>query len=206
MSGASNTPVGKILTNPWPQAYLCHPKSPIFLPASRHSVFTSLMRTRRAALLMMAALALVPSAFAGGKKEPKVAVSFHMETEATDNPKMIFPFLANGKERFFRRLPEISLKDVVSFNPFPSEFGGGDYGIVFRLKGSASNRFAAITTANSGRWMISQINGRIVDGFLIDKPVGDGQIVIWKGVTLEDVALLDAELPRMGQEGQKKKK
>lgn len=164
------------------------------------------MKTRRAALLMMAALALAPAAHAGGKKETKVAVSFHMETEATDNPKMIFPFLANGKQRFFRRLPEISMKDVMSFNPFPSEFGGGDYGIVFKLKPSAGNRFNAITSANSGRWMISQVNGRIVDGFLIDKPVTDGQIVIWKGVTLEDVALLDESLPRVGQEGQKKKK
>ncbi len=164
------------------------------------------MKTRRAALLIMAALALAPVAHASGKKETKTAVSFHMETEGTDNPKMIFPFLANGKERFFRRLPEISMKDVMSFNPFPSEFGGGDYGVVFKLKGSAANRFTAITSANSGRWMISQINGRVVDGFLIDKPVTDGQIVIWKGVTLQDIALLDAEFPRIGQEGQKKKK
>lgn len=155
--------------------------------------------------MMMAVLALIPTVQAGGKKETKVAVSFHMETEATDNPKMIFPQLANGKTRYFRRMPEISLKDVMSFNPFPSEVGG-DYGIVFKLKPSAGNRLNAITAANSGRWMISQVNGRILDGFLIEKPVTDGVVVIWKGVTLQDVALFDEELPRIGEEGKKKKK
>lgn len=167
--------------------------------------FTPRMRTRRAALLLMAVLALIPTVQAGGKKENKVAVSFHMETEGTDNPKMIFSQLANGKQRYFRRMPEISMKDIQSFSPFPSEVGG-DYGVVFKLKPTGANRFTAITSANSGRWMISQINGRILDGFLIDKPVNDGVVVIWKGVTIQDVNLLDGELPRIGEEGKKKKK
>jgi hypothetical protein len=140
----------------------------------------------------------------GGKKENKASVTFHIETEASDNPKMIFPQLTNGQKRFYRRTPDISLKDVVSFSPFPADFG--DYGIVLKLKGSASNRLAALTNMNQGRWMISQINGRVVDGVNIDKQVDDGRLVIWKGVTLEDIAVLDQELPRMGEEGKKKKK
>jgi hypothetical protein len=163
------------------------------------------MKTRLAALLMTAVLILSPSALAGGKKEGKASVTFHMETEATDNPKMIFPQMANGQRRFFRRLPDIGTKDVLSFSPFPSEVGG-DYGVVFKLKGNAVNRLAAITSANSGRWMISQVNGRVVDGFLIDKQVTDGVVVVWKGVTLQDIALFDEQLPRVGEEGKKKKK
>ena len=127
-----------------------------------------------------------------------------METDVSDNPKMIFPQLANGQTRYFRRMPDVSLKDMASFNPFPSEFGGDDYGIVFRLKPNAVNRFAALTNANQGRWMISQVNGRVADGFLIDRQVSDGVVVIWKGVTLADIALFDAQLPRTGEEGKKK--
>ena len=164
------------------------------------------MQTRRAALLMMLAFALTPAVFASGKKEMKATVSFHMETEATDNPKMIFGQMAYGKTRYFRRMPEITTKDVASFSPFPSDAGGDDYGIVFILKENAAKRLSAITNVNSGRWMLAQINGRVVDGVLIDKQVDDGRLVIWKGATLADVSIFDEALPRVGQEGKKKKK
>ncbi len=153
---------------------------------------------------MISLLALASPVLGGGKKEDKLSVSFHMETEATDNPKMIFPQLTNGTKRFFSRSPEIATKDFVSFNTFPAQ-DGEDYGVIFKLKGSATNRFSALTTANQGRWMVSQINGRVVDGILIDKTVNDGFIVIWKGVTLADVAMLDEQMPRIGSEGKKKK-
>jgi len=167
--------------------------------------FTPAMKSLTAALTLMLCIALAPSLFAGGKKQDKASVSFHMETEGTDNPKMIFPQLTHGKTRYFRRMPEVSIKDVVAFSPFPSEFDG-DYGIVFKLKGNAANRLSAITSANIGKWMVAQVNGRTVDGVSIDKQVDDGVVVVWKGVTLPDIAAFDKVLPRLGQEGKKKKK
>ncbi len=167
--------------------------------------FTPCMKTCFTALLITAIFILPNAGLAGGKKEGKASVTFHMETEATDNPKMIFPHLANGQRRFFRRMPEIGIKDILSFRPFPSDVSG-EYGVIFKLKSNAVNRLAAITSANSGRWMISQVNGRAVDGFLIDKQVTDGLVVVWKGVTLQDIAIFDEQLPRVGEEGKKKKK
>lgn len=163
------------------------------------------MNSRFAAISMLVLLAFTPASPGAGKKDNKASVSFHMETESTDNPKMIFPQLANGETRFFRRMPEFSTKDIVSFSPFPAE-GGGDYGILLKLKSHSANRLSGITNANQGRWIISQLNGRVIDGFFIDKQVDDGVIVIWKGVTLEDIAVLDEQLPRIGEEGKKKKK
>lgn len=163
------------------------------------------MKLQLAALAMTFVLALTPAAFATGKKENKASVTFHLETEGTDNPKMIFPQMANGQTRYFRRTPEITLKDVISFTPFPAE-GGQGFGLVLKLKPTAVNRLAAITSANQGRWLISQVNGRAVDGVMIDKPVNDGFIVIWKGVSDADIATLDEEKPRIGQENMKKKK
>ncbi len=161
------------------------------------------MKSPFAALSMMLAIAVAPNLLASGKPEIKTAVSFHMETDATDNPKMIFPQLANGQTRYFRRMPEITIKDIVSFRPFPSDVGE-EYGIVFQLKSNAVNRLAAITNTNQGKWLISQVNGRVVDGVLIDKTINDGFIVIWKGVTLDDLTLLDKTLPRTGAEKKKK--
>ena len=152
---------------------------------------------------MMTVLALASPLFASGKKENKASVTFHIETEASENPKMIFPQVVGEQTRYFRRMPEIGMKDIVSFSPFPSDVGEG-FGIVFRLKSNAVNRFAAITAANQGRWLISQVNGRAVDGVIIDKQVNDGFIVIWKGVTLADVELLDEQLPRADEANKKK--
>ena len=160
------------------------------------------MKLRVAVLLMLAVLALAPPLFGAGKNENKASVTFHLETEASDNPKMIFPQGVGNQTRYFRRMPEIGIKDIVSFSPFPSDTGES-FGIVFRLKGNAVNRLAAVTAANQGRWLISQVNGRAVDGVIIDKQVNDGYIVIWKGVTLADVEILDKELPRADEANKK---
>ena len=161
------------------------------------------MHLRVVTLSVLIASALMPTAFAGGNKENKASITFHMETAETDNPKMIFPQLANGKTRFFLRSPEFGFKDITSFATFPSTVAG-DYGLVLTLKSGLSNRLAATTNANVGRWMICQLNGRVVDGVMIDKQVDDGQLIIWKGVTVADINILDKELPRTGAVGKKK--
>lgn len=153
---------------------------------------------------MMAIFALAAPLFAAGKKESKLSVTFHLETEATDNPKMIFPQLANGQTRYFRRTSEVNLNDIESFSAFPSDVGE-EYGVIFKLKGNAARRISALSNANQGRWMVSQVNGRVVDGLIIDKAVDDGYLVIWKGVTLEDTKLLDKAMPRMNAKDKKKK-
>jgi hypothetical protein len=150
--------------------------------------------------LLLCLLLLFPSgsALAGGNKGKKVNVSFHMETEGTDNPKMIVPHVISGKQRFFRRLPEVSSKDLVAFTPFPAD-DQASYGVVFQMKATSKNRFAAVTTNNRGRWLICQAFGRVVDAVLIDKPVDDGAIVVWSGLSLEEIRELDKAMPRIGE-------
>lgn len=157
--------------------------------------------------LTLACFALALSAApatASGKKEKPGTATFHLETDPTDNPRMTFQQAAGGKMRTFTRVPEIGSKDIQSFAPFPAE--DGSYGILINLKDHAAKRLAAITNNAQGKYLISQINGRVADGVLIDGPVNDGKLVIWKGATLADIAILDESYPRIGQEGQKKKK
>lgn len=152
-------------------------------------------------------LSLAPSVDAGGKKEETPVISFHMETDPTDNPKMITPVpLGNNQTRYFRRLSEITMKDVVAFGPFPDDLGGNTYGVALRLKPNAANRISASTAVNIDRWMIARVNGRVVDGVRIDKQVTDGLLIIWKGLTIDEINLLDKTLPRIGAPDGKKKK
>ncbi len=153
--------------------------------------------------MMTVVLAMAPAAIAGGKKEGKATVSFHIETAASDNPKMILPQEIGGKQRFFKRSPEVGSKDIESFSPFPAESGDG-YGIVFKVKPAVVGRLAAVTNISQGSWMIAQLNGRVVDGVIVDKQIGDGRLVVWSGVTLQDISLLDEDFTRTGQSGKKK--
>lgn len=155
-------------------------------------------------------LALVFTAFpalchAGGKAGDAAAVSFHIETEGNENPKMVAPFDVGGQQRFFRRMPEVSMKDFSAFSPFPSD-DGQTYGVVFQLKAAANRRLSAITQVNQGKMLIAQVNGRVVDAVIIDKPVNDGLIVIWKGITDAEIKQYDKVAPRIGAEDKKKKR
>ncbi len=140
---------------------------------------------------------LAPLAQGGGKKEV-ARMSFHIETEASDNPKMIFPHTIFGQQRYFRRIPDISSADFVAFSPFPAE-DQMSYGAIFQLKGNAARRLAAVTSINIGRWFVCQAFGRIVDGVLIDEPINDGRVVIWRGLALAEIGELDKSIPRFGE-------
>ncbi|MEI6676583.1 MAG: hypothetical protein WCO57_15545, partial [Verrucomicrobiota bacterium] len=92
------------------------------------------MNLRIAALAALFTFVAAPCGKAGGKADQEIAmVTFHLEAEEGANPKMIFSQLDNGKPRPFMRSPEITLKDMAAFSPFPS--GTGDeFGLIFQLK------------------------------------------------------------------------
>jgi hypothetical protein len=151
-------------------------------------------------LFAIAILSLCPglTAQAGGKKGEDSGISFHMQGDPSDNPKMIFQQLNAGQQMVFRRVPDFTTKDIAAFNPFPSQDGQG-FGAVLQLKPSAKNRLFAVTNANINRWMLAIVNGRKVDAVLIDKGVEDGHLVIWKGIGAAEIEAFDKEVPRIGE-------
>jgi len=152
----------------------------------------------RIAWIYLLFIALTSGLHASGKAGEAAQLSFHIETDQNENPKMIFQHEINGQVRFFRRIPEVSTKDVLAFSPFPAD-GNDGYGILFQLKPNAVRRLAAVTANNQGRMLAAQANGRIVDVVLIDEPVKDDKIVIWKGITEAEIKLYDEAVPRIGQ-------
>jgi hypothetical protein len=162
-------------------------------------------RTRAAILTGLMVLVTTPVCPAGGKAGEAGMVTFHLETEAGGNPKMVFEIQDDDRKRFYQRAPTVSMKDITAFAPFPS--GTGDmYGALFKLNKAATGRLQSVSNANIGKFLVAQANGRVVDGVLIDKPVNDGFIVIWKGLTQDDIKLFDKALPRINDEKDKKKK
>jgi hypothetical protein len=150
-------------------------------------------------LLLSATAGLLPlPALAGGKINDKTAVSFHVETDTNENPKMIFPLPVDGRTRYFRRLPDITTKDIQAFRPFPSG-DGATYGVLFELKEHAARRLSAVSAANPERWLAAMANGRGVDAVFIDKQITDGKLVIWKGLSALEIQQLDKLMPRIGE-------
>ena len=160
--------------------------------------FAPRMRFTVNAVVAFAFIVLAVGVMAGGNKAKKVDISFHIETEASDNPKMIFPHEVMGKQRFFRRIPEVSSNDLVAFSPFPSD-DQASYGVILQLKDNARRRLAAVSQISSGKWLVCKAFGRMVDGVLVEDPVDDGVVVVWKGLSIEEIGILDELLPRIGE-------
>ncbi|MBI23678.1 MAG: hypothetical protein CMN05_08845 [Roseibacillus sp.] len=153
---------------------------------------------RSFAFAILMATALLPNTLAAaGKKAPDLSVSFHLQAEPGD--RQAFKQLTAGKEVLFRKSAEISTKDIVAFRPFPAD-DGNSYGIVFQLNKLASNRLRNMSTAQQDKLLLAVVNGQERDAVLIDKPVNDGLIVIWKWVSLAEVKLADQHVPRIGED------
>ncbi|HAT18613.1 MAG TPA: hypothetical protein DCS85_00500 [Verrucomicrobiales bacterium] len=153
---------------------------------------------RSFAFAIFMAAALLPNTLAAaGKKAPDLSVSFHLQAEPGD--RRAFKQLTAGKEVLFSKSAEISTKDIVAFRSFPAD-DGNSYGIVFQLNKMASNRLRNMSTAHQDKLLLAVVNGQVRDAVLIDKPVNDGLVVIWKWVSLAEVKLADQHVPRIGED------
>jgi hypothetical protein len=153
-------------------------------------------------IILVLLLSIAPS-WAGDKKGKNMAVSFHLETDVNNNPKMIFEQTIGGKKRYFSRSPDFSTRDITAFSPFLSD-NQSDYGIVFQLRKSAASRLENITMANQGKMLIAAVNGRVVDGVIIDQSVKDGVLVVWNGIQEAEIKEYDKLAPRIGEDKKKK--
>jgi len=155
------------------------------------------MHLRIGMFTLTALLALSPSSYGSALKKDKAAISFHVEAQKSDNPKMVFPLTTQGQKRVFSRVPDFMLKDMASFRPFPSKNGENLFGTVIYLKPYAAKRLSMISNANQGRWLAAKVNGRTVDALIINDQINDGTLVIWDNLTLADLATMEKAMPRV---------
>ena len=129
---------------------------------------------------------------------PTGSISFHVEGAAAEAPKISREVTTEAGKGFFRVVPEISNNDAAAFSPFPAEDGNG-YGLVIKLNKKATRKLEVISTLYQGKLLLSIINGQPHDIVRIDKPIKDGTLVIWQGVTLAQINSYDLIVPRIGE-------
>ncbi len=142
---------------------------------------------------------LVLPAQASGKKSPPASVSFHLEGSAAEAPQFARAFNTVAGSKYFRKVPEISSKNIESFSPFPAD-DERTYGLVFKLNEQGARRLNEITTMNQGKLLLSLVNGQPIGVVRIDKPVSDGILVVWSGITEQEIKLYDRIAPRIGED------
>ena len=150
--------------------------------------------------LLLLSLLLIPTlATASGNKAPPASISFHMEGSAAEAPKFARQFETLAGMGYFRKIPEVSTRNIISFSPFPAD-DKKTYGIVFKLNEQGRKRLLEATTMNQGRLLLALVNGQPLGVVRIDKPVNDGTLVIWSGVTQQEISLYDKVAPRTGED------
>ena len=158
------------------------------------------MRLFAILLILPLSLALLSgTALANGKKSPASAITFHLQGTAAEAPKFSREVETLAGRHFFRKVPEVSTKDIVAFAPFPSE-DKSTYGLVFQLDKRASQRINASTNLNRGKLLLATVNGQAVGVVRIDGPVTDGKLVIWGGIKADEIKLYDQLAPRIGED------
>ncbi len=153
-------------------------------------------------LVILFALLTPALVCASGKKTPPASVSFHVEGSAQEGPKFVRKVKTLAGEKYFRKAPEISTKDIAAFSPFPAD-DKKTYGLVFQLNERAKRRLFASTSSNRGKLLLALLNGQAVGVVRIDKPVNDGLLVVWSGVILREVQQYDLLVPRIGEDEKK---
>ena len=160
------------------------------------------MNVLSSSLLLCAIFVLSLPAQASGKKTPPASISFHLEGSAVEAPKFAREFNTLAGAKYFRKVPEVSSKNIEACSPFPAD-DDLTYGIVFKLNSQGSKRLNEVTTMHQGKLLLSLVNGQPLGVVRIDKPVSDGILVIWSGVTEQEVKLYDQIAPRIGEDPKK---
>jgi len=149
-------------------------------------------------LLSLFAFSLLAPAYGMGKKQDKNQLTFHLQGDQTDGPKMVFPLPMGNQKGFFRKSPLTFTKEILAYKPFFSD--DGTAGATFAFSQAASTRIAALTTQNQGKWIVAMLNGRPVDFLRIDNPVRDGRLVIWRGIKESEIFAFDYVIPHIGED------
>jgi hypothetical protein len=163
---------------------------------------------KSAAFFLFMALAISSSSWAGGKSRGAY-IGFHPEGDEAEGPKFVRPDVVGGEQHFFRINPDLTIRHVDSFYAFLSE-DGATFGAILKLNAEGQRAHDVMVSTNLGKLTRTIVNGRAIDVLRVDRPrQNDGQIVIWKGLTLQDLELMEKKLKRLdplGKEAQKKKK
>ena len=127
-----------------------------------------------------------------GDGKQKHTFAFHEEGVATDGENKVFPHSVAGTEKFFKMNPLITHMDFDGFVPFRAE--GGGFGAAFILNRHGKLKLDQVTTARQGSHILATVDMKPADVMVVDRPIKDGVIVLWKGLGPEHIQYLEKGL------------
>lgn len=135
---------------------------------------------------------------AAGNKSKGKSISFHLEGEQTSSSKFVMPIKlgSEGREYFFSKAPTFTSSDIEWFYPFRSE-NGQSFGAAFRLKTRAALELKDMGRTSPGKLLGISVAGSGLQAVIIDRPVNDGIIVLWRGLTQEHLELFQKSFPHI---------
>ena len=89
---------------------------------------------------------------------------------------------------------------------YPFGAADGSQGVYLKLGPHGSRLLQQHTTTKSGEVLVVMLNGRMVSNLLVDRPIEDGIVCIPRGLSPDDIAVMETVFPVVGQEGKKKKR
>jgi hypothetical protein len=156
-------------------------------------------------------LALLFTAFtaAAGGKSPAPYIGLHVQGDEYEGAKFVKPNVVNGETKYFRIIPDVTTRHFSAFQAFVSE-DGASYGAALRLNDEGLRALNVMCTTSQGRLARTIVNGKLLDIIHIDRVPADGYVIVWSGLSEDDLKLMSKKLRRLddGQpgEGQKRKK
>ena len=139
-------------------------------------------------------------ASANGKKRPPVSITFHFEADSSEGRKLSIPAETPMGTKYIQKSPSFSTKDFIAYYPFVSPHEGAMYGVSLQLDKGAAMRLKALSTENIGKYIVVNINGKVVDMLYVDGEVDGRVITVWRGVDPEILAMVNPLMPRIGED------
>ena len=136
---------------------------------------------------------------AGKNKGPFIAI--HPEGAEDEGQRMVRPDEVGGERRWFRISPEVSGRHFAGYTAFLAE-DGLTYGVALYLNDEGTRAVQIMCSTFNGKLGRIIVNGRPVDTLRIDRPPADRKIIIWSGLTKEDLKAFDksGKMKRVGGE------
>jgi hypothetical protein len=164
-------------------------------------------RTCRAAAALALALLLAaapgPRADAAGRKrrDPNIAIRFHLQTNTYDPTFAAKVMVGNPpKQVVVEKLASISELDIASFYPYRA--ADGSYAAAIQLDAHGRDTLEAVSLQSRGSSMLVAINGHPLMLMTIDKEIKDGIIFIPSSLTEAQIRNMGESFEIMGHEGQ----
>lgn len=150
-------------------------------------------RLNRALFSVLLVFALGATAWAVGGRTPDIRLSCHVEGSASETGEFVIPHETPSGERHFRKVPEFTQDRIRAYRVVETAQGQA---LAIQLDEAGTMRLGALTVANRGGYLLIAVNGEPREFQRIDAPVEDGVVILWGGLSPEEIAALDRQVKR----------